>query len=263
MSSKEHIQRVWTAGSYPDIGETFLSMAAHLVEAARVEADQRVLDVGCGTGNVAISAARRGASVTGLDITPAMLEDARENAALAGTEGIEWEEGDATNLPFDDDTFDLSLSCVGHIFAQPPDTAASELIRVTRPGGRIAFTSWTPPSAVPALAKVLQEYLPPDPDGPPPPFMWGDPDVVSERLGEQVSDLRFETGEIKQPALSPAHVWDRVRAQSGLFIVALENVDEDDRPALRKDMIEAIEDYFDDSHNALTMEYRLSSGMVT
>lgn len=263
MASKEHVKRVWTIGSYPDIGPTFLSMAAHLVDVASVTADDRVLDVACGTGNVAITAARRGARVSGLDITPAMLEDARENAAIAGVEDIDWREGDATNLPFADDTFDVTLSCVGHMFAHPPEAAASELLRMTRSGGRIAFTAWTPNSVVPAMAKVLQEYLPPDPDAPDPPFLWGDSEVVRNRLTDGVSDLLFETGIVEQLTLSPSHFWEMARSQSGLFIVALENVDEDDYPALREDMIATIEAYFDDSQNAIPLEYQLTQGTVT
>ena len=262
MASTEHVKRVWTIGSYPDIGETFLSMAAHVVDAASVDADDRVLDVACGTGNVAITAARRGASVTGLDITPAMLEDARENATLAGVEDVHWEQGDATNTPFEADTFDVTLSCVGHMFAQPPDAAAIELLRVTKPGGRIAFTSWTPSSVVPALATVLQEYLPPDPDAPAPPYLWGDSDVVHDRLGEGVADVTFETGVVEQRSLSPAHVWEQVRTKSGMFIVALENIDEDAYPALRADMIDVIDDYFDERSNAMSMAYRLTSASV-
>ena len=263
MGSKEHVQRVWTAGSYSEeIGPSFLSMAAHLVDAAAVNSDHRVLDVACGTGNVAITAARRGAQVTGLDITPDMLEGARENAAIAGVDDIEWREGDATDLPFEDDTFDVSLSCVGHMFANPPRAAASELLRVTRSGGRIAFTSWTPRSVVPAMAKTLQEYLPPNPDAPPPPFLWGDEDVVRERLTDGVSDLSFETGVVEQLSLSPSHSWEMVRSQSGLFIVALENVEEDEYSALSEDMIAVIDEYFDDSRNSIEMEYLVTAGTV-
>ncbi|WP_440992131.1 class I SAM-dependent methyltransferase [Haloarchaeobius baliensis] len=263
MSSKEHVQRVWTAGSYADtIGPSFLSMAAHLVDAAAVDTDDRVVDVACGTGNVAITAARRGAQVTGLDITPEMLADARENAAIAGVDDIEWREGDATALPFEDDAFDVTLSCVGHVFATPPEAAASELLRVTRPGGRIAFSSWTPRSVVPAMAKTLQAYLPPDPDAPPPPFLWGDEEVVRERLADGVTDLSFETGVVEQLSLSPSHSWELVRSQSGLFIVALEDVDEDDYPALSEDMSAAIEEYFDESRNAISMEYRITTATV-
>jgi SAM-dependent methyltransferase len=263
MASKEHVKRVWTVGSYSEtIGPSFLSMAARLVDTAAVDADDRVLDVACGTGNVAITAARRGAQVTGLDITPNMLEDARENADIAGVDDIEWREGDATDLPFEDDAFDVSLSCVGHMFANPPETAASELLRVTRSGGRIAFTSWTPRSVVPAMAKTLQEYLPPNPDAPPPPFLWGDEEVVRKRLADGVSNLSFETGVVEQLSLSPSHSWEMVSSQSGLFIVALENVDEDDYPALREDMISTIGEYFDDSQNTIPMEYGITKATV-
>ncbi len=191
-----------------------------------------------------------------------MLDDARQNAAIAGVEDIDWREGNATAMPFDDDAFDCTVSCVGHMFAVPPEAAAAELRRVTRPDGRIAFTSWTPASVVPAMATVLQAYLPPNPDSPAPPFSWGDPAVVRERLGDGITDLAFETGTVEQLALSPAHFWEAARTQSGLFIVALENVDEDDRPALRAEMIEAIEGYFDDSQNSVSMEYRLATATV-
>lgn len=262
MSSDEAVTRVWTLGSYPDVGRNFLSMAAHLVESAGVDANDRVLDVACGTGNVAITAGRRGARVTGLDITPGMLDDARENAAIAGLEAVDWREGDATDLPFEDDTFDVALSCVGHMFAAPPEAAATELLRVTRPGGRIGFTSWTPRSVVPAMAKVMQSYRSADPDGSAPPFLWGDPETVHDRLGDDVTDLAFETGTVDQLALSPAHYWEGARTQSGLFIVALEDVDEADRQALRDDMVETIEGYFDDGQNAVPMEYRLTTARV-
>lgn len=262
MSSEEQVKRVWTLGSYPDVGRNFLSMAAHLVEAADVDSDDRVLDVACGTGNVAITAARRGAKVTGLDITPAMLEDARTNAEVAGVADVVWREGDAADLQFPDDAFDVTLSCVGHMFATPPDATAEELLRVTRSGGRVAFTSWTPESVVPAMGAALQEYLPSNPDAPEPPFLWGDPNVVRERLGDGVTDLAFETGTVEQLELSPAHLWEDARSQSGMFIVALEAVDEDDLPALRTDLIEGIEPYFDDGLNTVSMEYRLTKATV-
>ena len=261
MPSDEQVKHVWTIGSYPDVGQNFLSMAAHLVDAVDVGPGDRVLDVACGTGNVAITAARRGADVTGLDITPAMIDDARENAEVAGVD-VDWREGDATDLPFEDDAFDVALSCVGHMFAAPADAAAEELLRVTRSGGHVAFTSWTPGSVVPAMAMVLNEYLPPDPDGPDPPFLWGDPAVVRERLDDGVADLVFETATVQQLDISPAHYWEGAVENSGMFIVALDNVDEDDRPALRADMIETIEGYFDDGLNAVAMEYRLTKARV-
>jgi len=261
-SPEEQAKRVWSLGSYSDIAPHFLSMAARLVDATDVSANDAVLDVGCGTGNVAITAARRGASATGLDIAPAMLDGAQENTAIAGVEDISWREGTATDLPFEDDTFDITLSCVGHMFADPPDAAAQELLRVTRSGGQIAFTSWTPTSVVPAMGKMLIEYLPPKPDAPDPPFLWGEPALVRERFGDDVDDLAFEMGTVLTPVLSPAHYWEAAVTQSGMFIVALENINEDDRSTLHEEMIGTIEQYFDDSQNAVPMEYCLTTAVV-
>lgn len=118
--------------------------------------------------------ARRGSRVTGLDITPALLEHAHENADIVEVDDIEWREGDATDLPFPAEAFDVTLSCVGHMFAVPPEAAAAELLCVSSPGGRIGFTSWTSERVVPAMAAVLQTYLPPDSDAPEPPYLWSD-----------------------------------------------------------------------------------------
>lgn len=262
MASEDDVRRVWTLGSYADVGRNFLSMAGRLVDAAGVEPGDRVLDVACGTGNVAITAARQDAVVSGLDITPAMLEDARGNAEIAGVPDVDWREGNAIDLPFGDDAFDVTLSCVGHVFADPPAAAARELVRVTRPGGTVAFTSWTPDSVVPAMAGVVQEYLPPDPDAPEPPVLWGDPEVVAERLAGDVAGLEFETGTVDQLSLSPAHFWTDARTQSGLFIVALDDVAEDDVPDVRAAMIAAVDRYFDDRRNVVSMEYQLSRATV-
>lgn len=136
-------------------------MAARLVEATAVDGDDTVLDIACGTGNVAITAARRGAAVRGLDLTPAMIEQARNNANVAGVAEIEWRQGDATLLPYDADSFDVTLSSLGHIYAEPPAVAGRELTRVTRPGGRIGFTAWTPSSLFPMLAGTLVSHLDP------------------------------------------------------------------------------------------------------
>ena len=255
-------RRVWSLGSYPDVAPTFLEMAARLVESVGQIADDTVLDVGCGTGNVAVTAARRGARATGLDIVPAMLEEARTNARIAGVEGIDWREGSATALPFADDAFDVTLSCLGHMFAEPPDAAGRELLRVTRSGGPIAFTSWTPEGPVPAMGAVLADYLPTEPDPSPPPFLWGDADVVRERLGDGVADLRFEPGTVRTPVLSPAHYWEKATTESGMFIAALEVVDPADLPALREAMLETIEGFFEDDRNAVPMPYLRTTARV-
>lgn len=137
----ERARRVWSAGSYPNVGIHLLGQIAHLVTVAGVHEGDEVLDVGCGTGNVALTARRRGARVTGLDLTPKMLEGARENAAVGGVTDVEWREGDVADLPFADDRFDVVLSNVGHVFAPDAEAAGHELARVAKPGGRVASTS--------------------------------------------------------------------------------------------------------------------------
>lgn len=254
-------RRVWSLGAYEQIAPAFLPMAAHLVDAAGVSAGERILDVACGTGNVAVTAARRGAEVTGLDLLPSMLEAARENARIAGTE-VTWREGTATALPFPDDAFDAALSCVGHIFATPPAEAARELVRVTRPGGRIAFACWTPSCAIAAMGRLLNGYLPPDPAPPDPPFRWGDPEVAAARLGDGVGELHFETGTLLAPVLSPAHYWEKATRESGLFIAALSRVDESRLPELEREMIEVIGGFFDERRNVMPLEYRIATAVV-
>lgn len=262
QSPEERAKRAWSLGSYSDIAPYFLGMAAHLVDSTDVDATDAVLDVGCGTGNVAITAARRGADATGLDIVPAMLEEARQTATAADVGPIDWREGSATDLPFDDNTFDVTLSCLGHMFAEPPDAAGQELLRVTQASGRIGFSSWTPSSVVPAMGAVLANYLPPDRDTGEPPFLWGDTDVVRDRLGSAVETIEFETGTVFTPVFSPAHYWEKATTESGMFIVALEAIDDADHSALREEMIETIEQFFDNDQNAIPMEYRLTKATI-
>ena len=262
MASEEPGLDVWTSGSYADVGVNFLPMAAHLVDAAGVESGQRVLDVACGTGNVAVTAARRGAAVTGLDLTRSMLEGARANAALANVDDVAWRQGDAAALPFDGDGFDATLSSVGHVFASPPEAVAAELLRVTRPGGRIAFTVWSPDGVVTELAATLQAYLSSTPETSPAPAQWTDADAVRSWLGGGVSDLASETGAVEWPSLSPEHFWEALSTTAGAFVAGLAAVDEAERPALRAEMIEAVEAAFDDGANAVPMAYRLTSATV-
>ena len=255
-NSKEQTQKEWSLGAYPILAHTFLPLAARVVDAAGVGPGDRVLDVACGTGNVALTAFRRGANVTGVDITPVMLDMAREQARVIDA-NIDWREGDAAALPFGDDAFDVTLSCLGHMFAPDAEATATELVRVTSTGGRVAFTSWTPESAIAAMMKVLSDFLPPEPDPSPPPVLWGDPDTVRDRFRERVEALRFETDVVRYPAVSPAHFWESMTTDSGPIIVALESVDERKAADLREQVIKALAPSFSDADNAVELEYRL------
>src|SRR5215831_11429018 len=157
--------------------------AAQLVKFAGPVAGKRVLDVGCGTGVVAITAARQGASVTGIDLTPTLLVRAKENARIANVE-VEWQEGDAEALTFGDGSFDIVLSQFGHMFAPRPEVALAEMLRVLKPGGTIAFATWPPELLIGSSFRLVASYMPsPPPLGVSPPPLWGDVAIVRQRLG--------------------------------------------------------------------------------
>jgi SAM-dependent methyltransferase len=177
--------------------------AAQLVKHARVRAGQRVLDVGCGTGVVALTAARMGAQVSGLDLSPVLIEHGKKHAALAGVE-IEFREGDVETLPYADALFDTVLSQFGHMFAPRPDVAIAEMLRVLKPGGTIAFSTWPPEHFVGQMFALVGRHVPPPPGAAPPP-QWGDPNTVRQRLGEWVTDILFDRGIMNFPVLSPQH----------------------------------------------------------
>lgn len=178
--------------------------AAQLVKHAGVRAGQRVLDVGCGTGVVAVTAARLGAHAFGLDLTPELLERARQNSKLAEVE-IDWHEGDAEKLPFANEAFDVVLSQYGHIFAPRPEVAIGEMLRVLKPGGTIAFSTWPPDQFIGRMFALTARYSPPPPPGASPPGQWGDRSVIVQRLGSNVKDISFDHATMFSPALSPQH----------------------------------------------------------
>lgn len=230
--------------------------AAALVKFAGVRAGATVLDVACGTGVVAVTAARAGAIVRGLDLTPALLERARHNAALAAVE-IEFREGDAEALPYAEGSFDMVLSQFGHMFAPRPQVAVAEMLRVLKPGGRIAFSTWPPEHFTGRLFALVGRYLLPPPGAAAPPA-WGDPNVVRERLGDQVTDLSFDRDVLLFPALSPQHALKMMETTAGPLIKLVESLKTDaarlDR--LRGELQALIEEYLDD--NAMRQHFLMT-----
>jgi len=180
-------------------------VAAKLVRFAEIKPGESVLDVGTGTGVAAVTAARSGAHVTGLDLTPELLVDARANAELAGVADIVWTEGDAENLPFPDASFDVVTSQFGHMFAPRPDVAIAEMRRVLKPGGRVAFSTWPPEHLVGQIFAFVGRHSPPPPPGAAPPPQWGNVGVISERLAVGFEQPFFMRGVMDVAALSVAH----------------------------------------------------------
>jgi len=178
--------------------------AARLVKHAGIRSGQRVLDVACGTGVVTVTAARLGARATGLDLTPELIERARENSKIANVE-IDWHVGDAEELPFEANAFDVVVSQFGHMFAPRPEVAVSEMLRVLKPGGTIAFSTWPPELVIGRMFGLVGKYMPPPPIEVPPPGQWGEPTTVRERLGNAVKDVTFDRAFLQSPSLSPEH----------------------------------------------------------
>lgn len=179
-------------------------VAGQLVAFAGIAADEAVLDVGTGTGVVAVTAARKGARVKGIDLSPVLLEQAALNARVAGV-SVEWREGDAEQLPYADASFDVVLSEFGHMFAPRPEVAVAEMRRVLRPGGRVAFATWPPEHFVGRLFAFIARHVPPPPPGAAAPPAWGNPIIVTERLASGFDAPFFARGTMTIAALSLHH----------------------------------------------------------
>ena len=230
--------------------------AASLVEYAGAQAGQDLLDVACGTGVVAVTAAQKGARVRGMDLSPVLLEDARKNAAVIGA-SIEFLEGDAEALPYADGTFDVVLSQFGHMFAPRPEVALREMLRVLKRGGRIAFSTWPPELFIGRMFGLVGQYLPP-PQGAAPPPAWGDPNVVRERLGDAVSDLEFNRDEFSIPALSPQHYRAHVELTAAPVAKVVQTLANDaERLAKFRSQLDALTaKYFD--HNRVRQSFLMT-----
>jgi SAM-dependent methyltransferase len=232
--------------------------AARLVNFAGVRTGQRVLDVACGTGVVAITAARRGANVSGLDLTPELLVRARENSKIAELE-IDWREGDAEALPFTDGEFDVVLSQFGHMFAPRPAVVIGEMLRVLKSGGTIAFATWPPELLIGASFSLVGSYMPPPPPGVSPPPQWGDPNSVRERLGNAVDGIVFDRDRMQFPALSPQHYRTTIERTAGPMLKLVEMLSGKDPAKLaqfRRRYDALIAPYFE--NNILRQDYLLT-----
>lgn len=224
--------------------------AARLVKFAGVKPGQQLLDVACGTGVVAVTAARIGASVTALDLTPELLQRARQNAEIAGVK-VDWHEGDVEKLPFGGAQFDVVLSQFGHMFALRPALAISEMLRVLKPGGTIAFSTWPPELLTGKMFRLTAAYMPPPPPGVAAPPQWGDQSVILERLGGAVRDVTFERDSMHTPALSPQHFRAVTERTAGPMVKLVENLSANDPAklaAFRREYDTVAAEYFRDNY---------------
>jgi SAM-dependent methyltransferase len=221
---KEKMRATWMAGDFGKIAEYSANDAEAFVEALNVTPGMQVLDVACGTGNLTIPAARKGAQVTGVDIATNLLGQARARAEAEGVE-IAFQEGDAEQLAFPDEHFDLVMSMFGAMFAPDPERVASELARVCRHGGRIAMANWTPESFTGKMFRLSSRYVPP-PVELPAPTLWGDEAVVRLRFRDHGVEIKTMPRRILfEYPLSPREVVEFFREYFGPTKVAFSRLD--------------------------------------
>ena len=211
-SIKDKAKKMWSTFA---AFETVTALAApELIKFAGVHRGDRLVDVGCGTGVVALTAAQVGAKVSGSDLTPELIMRAKENAQISNL-NIDFQIADVEDLPYKDDEFDFVLSQFGHMFAPRPEIALKEMLRVLKPGGVVAFSTWPPELLTGRLFTLTGKYNPSAPKDISPPVMWGEVEVIKKRLGRSVGDITFHRAEYGNPALSPAHMRVALEAYIG------------------------------------------------
>jgi ubiquinone/menaquinone biosynthesis C-methylase UbiE len=187
---KANMRNTWMAGDFGVVAKTISAGGDAFVHGLGISAGKRVLDIATGTGNLAIPLARAGCLVTGVDIAPNLLAQARERAAAEGLT-IQFDEGDAEALPYPDASFDAVVTMFGAMFAPQPELVAAEMARVLKPGGLLAMANWNPASFVGQMFKTGSKHVPPPP-GVPAPVLWGDEATVRQRLATGFKDIHAE-----------------------------------------------------------------------
>jgi SAM-dependent methyltransferase len=235
---KQGQRAMWASGDYPEVARRIESVAELLAERVGAGPGIEMLDVATGSGNVAIAAARAGADVTGLDLTPELLQAAGRRAAEAGLD-VSFVEGDAEELPFEDGSFDRVTSCFGVMFAPRHRRAAQELTRVVRPGGTIAVTAWTSEGLIGSTFKVISSFMPQPPAELEPPVSWGSEEHVRDLFGESGAELALERRTVTFAHESPEGWFDYDERILGPAIMARAALEPQGRYGeLRERMIE-------------------------
>jgi SAM-dependent methyltransferase len=243
---------VWAAGDFLPIARSFAPGAEEFIARLALRPGESVLDVACGTGNLAIPAARAGARVTGIDIAPNLIAQARLEARTAGCV-VAFEVGDAESLPYVEDQFDTTVTMFGAMFAYRPERVVGELLRVTRPGGRVAMANWTPAGFVGQMLQAHAARLP-LPSGVPSPLEWGVEDVVRARFGGGVTSVTCarRTLELRFP-FPPAAVTELFAACYGPTVATLRAIEPDGASRLRKALTRLFQQHNDATDGTTTL----------
>jgi ubiquinone/menaquinone biosynthesis C-methylase UbiE len=252
---KERMRKVWTSGEYARIGNPIAIMGELLCEAVDLRSGDKVLDVATGSGNTAISAARRFCEVTGMDLAPESIEHARRRAEAEGME-ITFEVGDAEDLSYPDGSFDVVLSTLGVMFCPRQEKAAGELLRVCRSGGKIGLANWTPEGFIGAFLRTVGKHVPPPP-GVKPPTLWGTEEYLQELIGGGVSSLQTTRRIYNFRYPSAEHFVGWFREYYGPTVRAFAALDAEGQDALAHDIKELVESHnvADDGTMVVPSEY--------
>ena len=241
---KARHRAMWASGDYPSMVETFLlPLGPRLVASCGIGPGMRVLDVAAGTGNAAVPAAERGATVTASDLTPELLQAGRRRAEAEGLE-LEWVEADAEQLLFDDESFDVVMSSIGAMFAPHHQDVADEVVRVCRPGGTVGLLSWTPEGMIGALFRTMAPFAPPPPPGAQPAPLWGREEHVHELFGDRVEFRTLERAMLEITAFErPRDYGEHFTERYGPTIAARANAQRAGREA---EFVEALNQFCDE-----------------
>jgi ubiquinone/menaquinone biosynthesis C-methylase UbiE len=249
---KDRQQAMWASGDFAIIGTTLQLVGESLCEVAGARAGSLVLDVACGNGNAALAAARRFCDVTAIDYVPALLARAQERAR-AERQSIRFLEADAERLPFADGSYDLVLSTFGVMFAPDQRRAAHELLRVCKPGGRIALTSWTPEGFIGEVLRMVGRYVPPAP-GLASPLQWGSPRALARLFGADAAVIHAQRKDFAFRYRSPQHFVETFRRFYGPTLKAFEALDANRQAALAAELTQLASARNVDRNGALNVQ---------
>jgi ubiquinone/menaquinone biosynthesis C-methylase UbiE len=234
---KTRQKATWESGDFGQIAKCITPVAEQFMARIDLRPGMKVLDAACGTGNLAVIAARKGCVTSGLDIASNLIAQARERARHEGL-NIEYTEGDAEAMPYPDASFDVVVSMYGVMFAPRPERVVNELQRVTKPGGLIAMANWTPTGFIGKMFSVFGRHVPP-PAGLPSPLLWGDEAAVRTRFNGEIKELGLtrQIARMRFP-FDPAGTVDFFRRYYGPTLKAFGTLEAPGQAALQRDLVE-------------------------